>query len=199
MPGRVVILNGAPRSGKSTIAAAMQQGLPGNWINLGVDAQARTLPDALQPGIGLRPGGERPDLEPVVVALYAALYDSVAAHARAGFDVVVDVGHHDSYSRPLAILPDCARRLAGLDGWLVGIRCPLDIILARREADSRGGFYATTSAPVERWQQAVHRPGIYDLELATDVQSTAQCVAAIATALQQGPAPTALARLREIS
>ncbi len=141
MTGRIVILNGAPRSGKSSIATALQQSVAGRWINLGVDAQNRTLPDALRPGIGLRPGGERPDLEPVVVGLYLALYDTIAAHAAQGFDVVVDVGHHDAYSRSLGILPQCARRLSGFDVLFVGVKCPLDQIMARRNADPQNGFY----------------------------------------------------------
>ena len=62
-PGRIVVLNGAPRSGKSSIAAAIQGRVPGDWVNLGVDAFNRTMPEHLRPGIGLRPGGERPDLE----------------------------------------------------------------------------------------------------------------------------------------
>ena len=74
----------------------------------------RAAPAHLLPAIGLRPGGERPDLEPLVVQLYAALYESIAAHSRLGLDVVVDTGHHDAHSRPLGILPASARRLAGL-------------------------------------------------------------------------------------
>ena len=186
MSGRIVILNGAPRSGKTSIAKAMQQELDGNWINLGVDAQNASLPEALRPGIGLRPGGERPDLEPVVQRLYAALYESIAAHARQGFNVVADVGHHDAYSTPLGILPDCARLLAGLDALFVGVRCPIEIIMARRNADPQGGFYAageTVPEPVRRWQEAVHVPGIYDLEVDTATMTAADCVAAIAQAL----------------
>src|SRR5688500_7789135 len=102
MTGHIVILNGVPRAGKSSIAAALQA--RGRWINLGVDAQNRALPPSLLPGIGLRPGGERPDLEPDLPGLFFALYDSIAAHARQGFDVVADLGHHDFYSRPLGIL-----------------------------------------------------------------------------------------------
>ena len=103
MSGRIVILNGAPRSGKSSIASAMQESLPGSWINLGVDAQNRTLPQQLLPGIGLRPGGERPDLEPMVVALYGALYDAIAAHARAGFDVGGPPGPQQTQKQPRGI------------------------------------------------------------------------------------------------
>ena len=190
MTGRIVILNGVPRSGKSSIAAAMQSSLPGRWINLGVDAQNRSLPDVLLPGIGLRPGGERPDLEPVVVSLYLSLYDAIAAHARQGFDVVADLGHHDHYSHSLGILPLCARRLAGLDVLFVGVHCPIEIVMARRNADPQGGLYAggdTVPEPVRRWQEAVHLPGIYDLTVDTGAMTTDECVAAIERALATGP------------
>lgn len=196
-PGRIVILNGAPRAGKSSIAAAIQAGLPGTWINLGVDTWARATPPQLMPGIGLRPGGERPDLEPIVVQLYAALYDSIAAHARLGLDVVADFGHHDDYSTPLGILPACARRLAGLPVLFVGVHCPLDVIMARRNADPQG-LYAhgdTPPPPVLRWQDAVHVPGIYDLGVDTSLQSPQDCAAAIGQALARPPAPGAFAQL----
>ena len=166
-PGRIVVLNGAPRSGKSSIVAALQADPGGTWINLGVDMHMeRMLPKRLLPGIGLRPGGERPDLEPLLSVLFAALYESIAAHSRLGLDVVADVGHHDLYAQPLGILADAARRLAGLPAMLVGVRCPLDIIMQRRRSDASGRNYvaireqATTfRLPVRLWQGEVHRPG----------------------------------------
>lgn len=83
-PGHIVVLNGAPRSGKSSIAGAIQESFDGVWMNLGVDVFARRVtPARYQPGIGLRTGGERPDLEPFIEASYAALYESIAAHSRA--------------------------------------------------------------------------------------------------------------------
>jgi chloramphenicol 3-O phosphotransferase len=77
----------------------------------------------------LRPGGERPDLEGLVPQLYAALYESIAAHSRLGLNVVVDVGHHDAYSKPLHILANCARRLVALPVLFVGVLCPIETIL----------------------------------------------------------------------
>src|SRR5690348_8858251 len=127
-PGRIVVLNGTPRSGKSSIAAAIQTAFSGVWMNLGVDTFMAMTPARYRPGIGLRPGGERPDLEPLIARLYPAMYDSIAAHSRGGVNVVVDVGHHDSYSVPLGLLPVCARRLTGLPAWLVGVRCPLEVV-----------------------------------------------------------------------
>ncbi|KRA44963.1 chloramphenicol phosphotransferase CPT family protein [Devosia sp. Root635] len=201
MTGHIVILNGAPRSGKSSIARAMQQDLPGPWINLGVDAQYASLPEALKPGIGLRPGGEMPELEPHVVRLYLALYDAIAAHARQDFDVVADLGHHDSYSRPLGILPACARRMAGLDVLFVGVHCPIEEIMRRRNADPQGFYVAGPGIPepVRRWQEAVHLPGLYDLTVDTGAMSPQDCVGAIAAALANPPADRAFARLAAMS
>lgn len=96
--------------------------VPGRWVSLGVDATNAALPKEMLPGIGLRPGGERPDLEPTVVRLY----DEIADRVRAGDDMVVDVSHHDWYSRPLGILAASARRLSGLPVLFVGVRCPID-------------------------------------------------------------------------
>ncbi|MDX8511476.1 chloramphenicol phosphotransferase CPT family protein [Mesorhizobium captivum] len=199
--GQIIILNGAPRSGKSSVAAAIQEMFDGVWINLGVDACVQITPPRLRPGIGLRPGGERPDLEAFVPRLYAALYESIAAHSRLGLNVVADVGHHDAYSRPLDILRDCARRLAGLPVLFVGVRCPVDVIMQRRAASGADGAYVTGSGddpvplPVGLWQEEVHRPGVYDFEVDTSRQNPAECAMAIRQRLDAGPEPRAFRRL----
>jgi len=36
--GQIIILNGAPRSGKSNIARAIGESFDGPWMNLGVDS-----------------------------------------------------------------------------------------------------------------------------------------------------------------
>ena len=56
----------------------IQETFEGCWMNLGVDAWAeRVTPPRLRPGIGLRPGGgERADVEALIAALYAALFES---------------------------------------------------------------------------------------------------------------------------
>jgi chloramphenicol 3-O phosphotransferase len=196
-PGRIVILNGAPRSGKSSIAAFIQSTCDGVWMNLGVDGFKSMTPQRYQPGIGLRPGGERPDLEPVVAVLYRAMYESIAVHSRLGVNVVVDVGHHDAYSAPLGILPDSARRLSGLPAWYVGVRCPFDVIVQRRSATC-GPEYAVPTQ-VSLWQEAIHVPGIYDLELDTSELSPEACAAVIRQHLEHGPPPSALQQLAALA
>jgi len=187
-PGQIVILNGVPRSGKTTIAGALQQRGPGVWVNLGVDASIHSTPEHLRPGIGLRPGGERPDLEELVVVLYAALFESVAAHARLGLDVVVDVGLHESYSEPRHIRRDSARRLAGLPVLFVGVRCPLNVIWQRRQkswGQHRHDADPELVAAVQRWQEAVHQV-TYDLEVDTAASSPVECADLIAGRVGEG-------------
>lgn len=188
-PGQIVILNGTPRSGKSSIAAAIQASFDGVWMNLGVDRFMAMTPERYYPGIGLRPGGERPDLEPLVARLYAAMYESIAAHSRQGLCVVTDVDHHDAYSTPLGILSDCARRLAGLPAYLIGVRCPVEVIVARRHAT---GWHAEGEEEealrrARMWEAAVHTPGIYDLEVDTSALSAEECAARIRERLEAGP------------
>jgi chloramphenicol 3-O phosphotransferase len=172
------------------------------WLTLGVDAFAEVTPRQLRPGIGLRPGGERPDLEDAVVALFESLYAAVVVWSRSGRNVVVDVGHHDDYSRSLGVLPQVARQLQGLPAYLIGVRCPVGVIMARRDAGGgEGGARYVTSEPdgsvpavVERWERAVHDPGIYDLEVDTSTASPEHCAAAIVRRLAEGP-PVAFAAL----
>jgi len=202
-PGTIVVLNGTPRSGKSSIAAALQGSSDELWLNVGVDVFAAVTPARLRPGIGLRPGGERPDLEDAVIVLFDALYAAVTAWSRAGMNVVVDVGHHDDYSTPLDILTRTASVLRGRPAYFVGVRCPVEVIMARRDADpgaEGGGGYATTapdgSIPdaVFRWERAVHDPGVYDLEVDTSTSSPDACAAAILRRRREGE-PMAFATL----
>jgi chloramphenicol 3-O phosphotransferase len=205
--GRIVILNGAPRAGKSSIVRVVQDTFEDVWINLGADVFARGVtPRRYQPGIGLRPGpgpgfgGDRPELEPLVPALYAAVYESIAAHSRLGLNVVADFGHHGAIHP--GVLGDCARRLAGLPVLFVGVRCPLEVIVKRRN-ESPPGRYATAPSgepippPVLLWQEEVHKPGIYDLEVDTSLLSPGECAEEIRRRLTLGPPGTAFRRLAE--
>ncbi len=200
-PGQIVILNGVQRSGKTSIAQVIQETLPGIWMNVGVDAHIKCTPAAYLPGVGLRPqrsewgavGSGRVPLEVLeefVPVLYAALYESVAAHSRLGLNVVVDVGHHDAYSQPLNILPDCARRLSGLPVLFIGVRCPIDVLWARREAtwgQVRDEVDDGVRGSVRLGVEAVHAHGDYDLEVDTSALSPEECAERVRSRLEEGP------------
>jgi chloramphenicol 3-O phosphotransferase len=189
-PGQIVILNGAPRSGKTSISAALLDQAEGVWVNLGVDASVNSVSTHVHPGLGLRPGGERPDLEGTVAALSAALFESVAAHARLGLCVAVDLGLHEDYASPRRLHEDGARRLAGLPVLFVGVRCPLEVVWERRAetwGQRRDDAAEDLLAAVARWQEAVHAGRRYDLEVDTSTATPAACAYLIETRLAEGP------------
>lgn len=196
MTGSVVVLNGMPRSGKSSIAKALQGATDRPWVNLGLDHHIRTLPAWLSPGAGLRPYAvahagseeERERLRRVedhVPRLYAAMYASAAAHARRGLDVVMDVGHHGAYSRELTIWADCLGELDGLTFLLVGVQCPLEVVWERRGAtwgQRRGEVDEGVVAAVEQGQARIHSGLDYDLVVDTSVMTPDECATAILSA-----------------
>jgi chloramphenicol 3-O phosphotransferase len=199
--GHIVILNGAPGSGKTSIVREIQEGPGAPWMNLGVDVFSRLVtPRQYQPGIGLRPGGERPDLEVLIPVWYRAMYKSVAAHSREGLNVVVDVGHHDGYSESLGVLAEAAEVLSGLPALLVGVRCPIEVVIRRRLkriGNTEGPASAAWNDMAARAQlwEVVHHPGIYDLEVDTATMTPAACANAITTRLEDGPPPRVLATI----
>ena len=198
--GQVIVLNGTPRSGKSSIVAAIQESFDGPWMNLGVDTfKTYATPKRYWPAMGLRPGGERPDLEPLIVVLYAAMYESIAAHSRLGLNVVVDVGHHASYTTPLGILTDSAQRLSGLPVLFVGIRCPAEIVWERMRntwhQEKELPAHSPVPETVRTWQHAVHILGVYDLEVDTSLLSPEECAAIIRRRLENGRPPSAFRQL----
>jgi chloramphenicol 3-O phosphotransferase len=113
------------------------------------------------------------------------------------------VGHHDAYSTRLQTLPEAARRLEALPVLFVGVRCPLEEIMRRRDEEQpgRGGPCEVTAPdgaipePIIRWQKQVHIPGIYDLEVDTSVMAPAEWAALILERLKCAPQPSALHRL----
>lgn len=186
--GRIVLLNGVPRAGKSSIAAVIQDQFEGVWLNLGVDRYMSMTPKKLLPGIGLRPGGERPDLEPMVRDMYLALYGSIGVHSRMGLNVVADVGHHDSYAQLDSLFSQCLALLQGLPVTVVGVECPLEVLLDRREQSGypARGEDGQALPPIRRWQETIHRGKHYDLVVDTSRLTSEQCAQRIHRAVYGG-------------
>lgn len=186
--GKIVILNGVPRSGKSSIVREIQNLSEEPWMNLGVDVFKKNItPEKFGPGIGLRPGADKGELEKYVPAFFSALFASVAAHSKNGLNVVSDLGLHEAYSKKMNILKNGIREFEGLPVVFVGVRCPIKEIMKRRNhgQEGREGTYATgiVDGPypesVETWQKEVHFPGIYDLEVDTSTKTPVECATLI--------------------
>ncbi len=145
--GRIIVLSGSPASGKTTTASLLQRHLPDPFLHLPLDAFIDMLP----------PGFDDASFERMEVGYHHA----VAAVARAGNNVIVD-----------HFRPELDHELyAGPDVLLVGLRCPLEVLLRREELrpPERRGF-AAAAFP------AVHRGRRYDVEVDTSQMSPEECV-----------------------
>lgn len=177
MAGRVIVLNGASSSGKTSIARALQELLaPQPWLTLGIDTLIGALPlwlGGAGGGLDLRPDGSI-RVGPAFGPLEDAWHRGLAAIVGAGANVIVDdvfLGGAESQGRLRAAL-------SGVDVLWVGVHCSA-VEAARREA-ARGDRVPG---------QAAHQTGIvhvgvtYDLELDTTDLDPATAAQRIATAL----------------
>ena len=196
--GTIIILNGTPRSGKSSIAFGIQSTFEGIWMNLGVDHFMKITPEHLLPGIGLRPGGEAPQLEKSIKMMYKAMFKMVAELSKTGFNVVVDVGIHDNYSQPLNVLNDCVDILEDYTVWFIGIECPIETIMERRIKTWGKGYHADGSIPkpIKLWQESVHKHKNYDMTIDTSIYSVEKCVELIKKNMIKSKVPTAFSSMK---
>ncbi len=71
----------------------------------------------------------------------------------------------------------------------------------KRRNESPPGRYVVGSPgepvppPVLLWQEEVHKPGIYDLEIDTSLLSPEECAEEIRRRLEEGPPPSAFQKL----
>ena len=181
----MIVLNGTSSSGKSTLVRALQARLDGPWLGVGIDTVVFALPAAyLNPPrwaevfryVPPDPGSDAPfriETGELGHRLVEGIHRMVASLADAGLSVIVD----HVLLEP-AWLPDLARRLAGHEVLFVGVRCPLDVVVAR-EAARKDRTIGQAAAQFE----LVHRAGGYDLEVDTSVLSADAAAERIALAV----------------
>ncbi|WP_036492771.1 MULTISPECIES: chloramphenicol phosphotransferase CPT family protein [Nocardioides] len=164
--GRVVILNGASSSGKTSIGQALLSQLPGPWFLVPVDAfgamRSTSHTDALNDA----------DLAEVLKRTRLGYHRAVAGLASAGNDVVMDYPLSEWWR-----LDDLLDVLGGYDVTLVEVRCSSEE-LARRE-HARGD----RTVGLAQSQGAVYELGDRDILVDTTRATPAACAAQIAELL----------------
>jgi chloramphenicol 3-O phosphotransferase len=186
-PGRIILLNGASSSGKSTLAAALQAALDEPFLHVSSDqfVAAGMLPPRRQDG------GPFDWWHQVRPRFFAGFHRCLPALAAAGNDLIVEhIIEFRAWRHDLAVL------LADLDVFLIGVHCALDE-LDRREGvrgDRRIGE-GRTHVEVE----SIHTFGPYDLEVDTTAGIGYDLIDSILTAWRRRTPPTvALARSASI-
>ncbi|WP_395088551.1 chloramphenicol phosphotransferase CPT family protein [Armatimonas sp.] len=176
MSGKIILVNGASSSGKSTLCRALQAALPELFWYLSID-HFREL--GIVPWERVRSGEfDRQALRP---ALFEGFYRMLPALAEAGNNLLIEhiLAPNDYPERLFEVL-------APFEVFFVGVHCPLDE-LERRERE-RG------DRPIgdARQDSAVtHTYGAYDIEV-DSTQPVAENAATVITAWKARKVPTLL-------
>jgi chloramphenicol 3-O phosphotransferase len=173
---QVIVLNGGSSAGKSSIARALQDILPGLWLTFGTDVLAEALPGRghdPKSGLVLEPDGTI-TVKPEYRAVEEAWYRGLAVMAGRGALLILD---------EVFLLGGAGQqRLRGLLGDLdvlwAGVHCD-PLVAARREAarpDRVPGMAMHQAV-------AVHAGVAYDIEVDTTDSSAIACARRIASAV----------------
>jgi chloramphenicol 3-O phosphotransferase len=173
---QVIVLNGGSSSGKSSIARALQEILPGAWLTFGVDVLIEALPgrgESPRSGLLLEPDGTvvvRPEFR----AVQDIWYQGLVAMARGGAGLILD----EVLLTGRAGQRRLQQALRGLDVLWAGVRCD-PAVAARRERNrpDRVAGMAVRQALV------VHAGVAYDVEVDTTSSTAAACAERIAAAV----------------
>jgi diadenosine tetraphosphate (Ap4A) HIT family hydrolase/chloramphenicol 3-O-phosphotransferase len=185
MAGHVILLNGTPSSGKTTLARALHETLePPHWYRSLDDFSKGYLPKHWDPHRGPWQDAQKRELFREVLHGYLR---SLREMARVGHPIISEA----------VILPSTRElyvdSLSGLEVFLFGVRCPLPVAQAREAA--RTDRVQNKPIPLDVPEfELVHSHGPYDAEVDTSAQSVADCVAIFTAALER--TPSAFARLR---
>jgi chloramphenicol 3-O phosphotransferase len=166
-PGRIILLNGASSSGKSTVAKALRDLLDEPFLHVSSDqfVAAGILPPRRDEG------GPFDWWRQVRPRFFAGFHRCLPALAHAGNDLIVEhIIEFRSWRDHLAAL------LADLDVFFVGVHCSLDELDRREHArsDRRIGE-GRTHVEVDR----IHTFGPYDFEVDTTTGVSTELVESI--------------------
>lgn len=170
---QVIVLNGGSSSGKTSIARALQESLPGTWLTFGVDTFIDALPgrgDSLKSGISYGADGTV-----VVTEQYKRLerswYSALRSLAHSGASIILD--------EVLLSGGEGQRRLqSAFDGapmlW-VGVHCDPEVAAAR---ESSRGDRVPGMARLQA--SRVHYGVAYDIEIDTTARYPEACAQLLA-------------------
>jgi chloramphenicol 3-O phosphotransferase len=177
--GRVILLNGASSSGKSSIGRALLPLLPDPWFFVPADeigamrstVHTRVLDDG--------------EIDEMLRRTRLGYHRAVAALASVGNDVIMDYPLSERWR-----LDDLVGVLDGYDVTLVEVRC------SPEELDRRELARGDRPPGLARSQTEVYAHDDRDLVVDTTATAPAVCAATIAAALGTLAAPKAFDRLR---
>jgi len=178
-PGRIILLNGASSSGKSSIGRELQRSLADPWFFFPVDALGAMRSTEHTRCL------EAAEIDAMLHRTRRGYHRAVAALAEAGNDVIMDYPLTEPWR-----LADLLDVLAPYDVTLVDVRC------AAEELDRRERARADRPAGLARSQVLIFDHDDRDIAVDTTRTSPTVCARAIAELMGSLSAPKAFERLR---
>jgi len=188
--GKVIVLNGASSSGKTSILNQLQGLLVEPYLNVGIDKFIWMLPkryldrplwdDVL--GLATESGamGSR---------LFSSMHKVIQLLSLEGMNVVADYVMVES-----EWVGECARLFSPLPAYFVGVQCPLEVLIQREFARKD-----RTLGQAEAQFPLVHKDMIYDLVVDTSLLSIEECALKIKEYIDLREPPNAFRQLARIT
>lgn len=177
--GRIILLNGASSSGKSSIGRALPALLADPWFFVPVDVLGE-----MRSTVHTRVLSEA-EIGDMLVRTRRGYHRAVAALASAGNDVIMDYPLSERWR-----LTDLLTTLAGFDVTLVEVRC------SAQELERRERARGDRPIGLARSQTVVYDHGDFDIAVDTTSTAPADCAKMIAHQLDTVASPKAFDRLR---
>jgi chloramphenicol 3-O-phosphotransferase/GNAT superfamily N-acetyltransferase len=185
-PGTILILNGTSSSGKTCILKALQSLLPEPYLNAGIDKFIWMLPERyLDRPLWDDVLGRATEAGEMGHCLFSGMHQAIVTLSRAGLNVIAD---HVLVEQ--AWVRECAALFAALPAYLIGIRCPLEVV-EQRERARKDRTLGQARAQFER----AHAHELYDFEVDTSQTSSEECARLIQEYIQHHP-PQAFRQLQ---
>lgn len=174
----IIFLNGTSSSGKTTLLKALQNSLPEPFLDMGIDRFIWMMPKRyLNRPLWDEVLGKATRAGQAGHILFSGMHHAIAAAARAGNHILAD---HVFVEKRW--VEECAQLFAGMNAYLVGIQCPLEVLEQReRERADRTLGQARAQFPV------IHKYVQYDLEVDTSRNTPEECTQKIVERLQSPP------------
>ena len=185
--GTIIILNGTSSSGKTCLLKAIQDSFQEPFLEVGLDKFIWMLPKRYL---------ERPLWDEVLgKASYAGqtghqlvktMHRAILAISTVGNYVVAD----HVLVEPIWV-KECAELFSEQPAWLVGVRCPLEVIEERERRRNK-----RTLGQARAQYELVHQHGVYDIEVDTSKLNPTECALKIRGEIQSQGKPRAFKQLR---
>lgn len=174
----IIFLNGTSSSGKSSLLKALQIRLQEPYLDMGIDKFIWMLPKRyLDRPLWDDVLGKAHQSGPVGLTLFSGMHHAIAAAASRGNNILAD---HVFVEK--AWVDECAALFAGMNAYLVGLTCPLEI-LEQREKDRKD----RTLGQARLQYEVIHKYTKYDLELDTSKLSIEECTEQVVERLKFPP------------